>query len=312
MKVGAGVRRLLTGLLIVVAFGFLFATAAANWQDLETYDWEIDPLLVVGSLAAHVAVLVWGVIVWSRVLHCFPRADVGLSALMKIWFLSSAARYVPGKIWQFVAAAQLSRDAGFSAALMLTSLVIHTGFALLAAGVVAAATLPASTLGLETLPEWVPPVSALAIAVGFSHPAVLRFGVGLIPRALHRDVVGWDASWLDGLRLLALSVFSWIFYGGAFYLFVAALTPLEIGVMVPLTGVNALSFLAGYLVLLAPAGLGIREAAMTVLLSPYIPTGVAAAIAILSRIWTIAAEVLGAIPALLFSRQKRQQDPSSG
>lgn len=312
MKMGAGARRLLTGLLVVVAFGFLFATAARNWQDLQAYDWEIDPLLLALSIVAHVAVLAWGVLVWSRVVRCFPRSNVTVPMLMRIWFLSSAAKYIPGKIWQFVAAAQLSRDAGLPASLMLTSLVIHTGFAVLAAGAVAAATLPANLMGLGAIPQWIPILVAVAIAIALAHPAVLRFGVGLIPRALHRDVVAWEASWLDGIRLLTLSIASWIFYGGAFYLFVTALTPLEPGVMIPLTGVNALSFLAGYLVLLAPAGLGIREAAMTVLLSPFVPTGVAAVIAILSRLWTIAAEVVGAIPALIYSRRNRPEHTPPG
>ncbi|HET7274315.1 MAG TPA: lysylphosphatidylglycerol synthase domain-containing protein [Longimicrobiaceae bacterium] len=304
MKQGAGVRRLLTVVLVVVAFGFLVWTAAGNWQDLRTYEWQVDPVLLGLSLIAHVAVLVWGVLVWSRVLSCFPRVDVRIHQLLRIWFLSSAARYIPGKVWQFVAAAQLAKGAGLSAALLLTSLMVHTGFALLAAGVVAAATLPGATLGLGAFPWWAPLTVALIIAIALSHPAVLRALLGAIPRALHRDVVGWEGSWRDGVQLLVLSGMSWLFYGVAFYLFVASLTPLESGSLIPLTGVNALAFLAGYAVLLAPAGLGVREAAMTVLLSPFVPGGVGAVIAILSRLWTIAAELCGAIPALILGRSK--------
>ena len=86
--------------------------------------------------------------------------------------------------------------------------------------------------------------------------------------------------------------------GLAFALFVDAIVPLGWEAVLPLAGVNALSFLAGYLVFLAPAGLGAREGAMAVLLRPFAPAGVAAVVAMASRLWTVAAELLGALVIL--------------
>lgn len=292
MKARRLIGRLLAVALVVAAVVFLGRTIAGNADRLRAYDWSIDPALLAASLAAHVLVLAWGVVVWHRVLLHTTREPVALLPLQRIWFLSAIARYIPGKIWQFVAAAQLANRAGLGSAAVLTSMAIQIGFTLLAAIIVSAATLPIPA-------AW--PVGRSLIAVVtivgaclLAHPAVLRTALALIPRALHRDVLAWTGRWADGLVLLALSVVSWLLYGVAFWLFVAALVDLPIGALLPLAGVNALSFLAGYIVFVVPAGLGVREAAMTALLGPLVPAYVGVVIAASSRLWTIAAELIGA------------------
>ena len=284
--------RLLAIALVGAAVVFLGRTIARNADALRDFDWSVRPGLLALSVVAHLLVLSWGVVVWQRVLQHTTTAPAGVPALLRIWYLSASARYIPGKIWQFVAAAQLAGRAGLSSAAVLTSMAIQIGFTLLAAVLVSAATLP--------LPDSWPvgrPLLVAATTIGallFSHPLVLRTAIGLIPRALHRDVVAWRGGWADGVVLLALSVVSWLLYGGAFWLFVSALVDLPARALLPLAGVNALSFLAGYVVLIAPAGLGAREVAMTALLAPLVPTYVAAVVAILSRLWTIATELIGA------------------
>ena len=294
--------RLFAVALVGAACVFLGLTIARNADALRQFDWRIDPLLLVGSLLAHLLVLAWGVVVWHRVLMHTTPEPVSLGALQHIWFVSGIARYIPGKIWQFVAAAQLAGRAGLSGAAVLTSMAIQIGFTLLAALLVSAATLPIPEswsldrvvlLGLGTLG-----------AVLLSHPLVLRAALGVLPRALHREVVAWTGSWADGVVLLALSIVSWLLYGAAFWLFVSALIDTPATALLPLAGVNALSFLAGYIVFVAPAGLGAREGAMTVLLAPLVPTYVAAVVAILSRLWTVAAELAGAGLASLLARSR--------
>jgi hypothetical protein len=299
-----GWRRVLTPALVAAALAFLVWTAVGHWQQLRAYEWHVEPGRFALSLAAHVAVLVWGVFVWSRVLAVFAGARPRFPELVRIWFLSSAARYVPGMVWQFVAAAQLARDAGIAGGMLLTSLLVHTGFSVLSAGVVSAVVLPAATFGRDAVPAWWPVLVALA-AVLAVHPRVLRTALRVVPRRLRGGDEPWRGSWLDGLLILGLSVVTWLFYGAAYWLFVTSLTPLRAGSLAPLVGVNALSFVAGFVVLFAPAGLGVRETTMTVLLGPLVPAGVAAVIALLSRLWTVAAEIIGAIPAVLTLRRAR-------
>jgi glycosyltransferase 2 family protein len=309
IKVGRW-RGLLGALLIAAAAVFLGLTIARHWQQVEAFEWDVRWLLLATSIVALTLVLAWGIVIWKLVVNHFDHPPIPLRALLQIWFLSNLARYVPGKVWQFVGAAELARREGLSRAVILTSMVVHVGFSLLSAAVVSVL-----VLWPTGLPEGVPVAGLVALALAslfLVHPAVLNFGLTLVSRTLRRDVLRWGGGWGDGLLLLALSVVSWILYGAAFTLFLYSVAGVGGGALLPLAGVNALSFLVGYMVLLPPAGLGAREGVMALLLRPYAPAAVAAVLAILARLWTIAAELLGALAVLALARARRRSVQGTG
>ena len=292
-------RRIVGALLVIATAWWLGRLIADNWAELRRFDWRVDAGLLVASVAAHVAVLAWGVWVWSRVLRHFEHPPVRLGALQRIWFLSNLARYVPGKVFQFVAVAQLSRTAGLSGAVLLTSILVHTGITLLSSVVVAAWTITGGIVeGVD--PRW-PALIATAGAVLGVHPRFLNRLLAIIPRLLKKDVIRWNAGWETGIALLALSIVNWLLYGAAFHLFVASLIDLPWRTMPQMAGVNALSFFLGYASPL-PGGGGLREVSMAELLQPYMQQGVAAVISLAARLWTIAAELLGGGLVLLLVR----------
>jgi glycosyltransferase 2 family protein len=295
--------RLVATALILAAGWFLADAIVDNWRALVEFEWQVAPALLLASIAAHVGVLAWGVWVWGRVQRCFAGQPIPQRVLLRIWFLSNLARYIPGKVFQFVAVAHLGRAAGLGSSVLLASLLVHTGVTLLAATVLAG-----YTLGSLLLP-WAPSalVGSLAalISILLVHPLPLNAALATLGRLTRRDVLGWRGRWIDGVVLLAFSLFSWLLYGVAYYLFLVSLTPLPIGTLPMLSGVNALSFVAGYLAIVTPGGLGVREAAMTALLLPLLPRSVAAVLAIASRLWTIAAEITGGVLALVLARRSR-------
>jgi uncharacterized membrane protein YbhN (UPF0104 family) len=298
VRISPAWKKAATALLVAVAAWFLFRTIERNWRQVRGYPWHVDPLLLVASLAALVAVLAWGVFVWSQVLRRFEHPPVRLPTLQRIWFLSNLARYIPGSVFQLVTAAQLSRSAGLSAAVLLTSLLVHTALSMLSAVVVSAWTLAPGLF--PTLPApWIAAGVTVA-AVGVMHPRLLNGVLGFFPRLLKREVIAWTGSWADGVVLLGLAVVSWALYGGAYYLFVRSLTPLSPSALPVMVGVNALSFVAGLLSPL-PGGVGVREAAMQQLLLPLLPAGVAGVISIAARLWSVAAELIGGALVLAFT-----------
>jgi len=293
-------KKVAGALIVAAAAYFLFRTIEGNWRQIRDYPWHVDPLLLGASIAALVGMLAWGVFVWSRVLTRFEHPPVRLSTLWRIWFLSNLARYIPGSVFALVTAAQLSRGAGLSAAVMLTSLLVHTSLTLVAAVVVSAWTLGPGLF--PALPvRWIA-AGVTAAAVAIVHPRVLNAIIGAIPRLLKRAVIGWNGSWLDGILVLVLGSVSWSIYGVAYYLFVRSLAPAVPASAIPvLTGVNALAFVAGVLTPL-PGGIGAREAAMQRLLLPLLPAGVAGVISVAARLWSVAAELIGGALVLAFTR----------
>lgn len=294
-------RRVAGALLVAATAWWLGRLIADNWTELRRFDWRADPALLAGSVAAHVAVLAFGVWVWSRVLRHFEHPPVRLGTLQRIWFLSNLARYVPGKVFQFLAVAQLGRGAGLSGAVLLTAMLVHTGITLASAVVVAAWTLTGGIVrGVD--PLW-PALVVSAGALLAVHPAFLNRLLAIIPRLLKKDVIRWNARWVDGMALLALAIVNWLLYGAAFHLFMASLADVPWRLMPQMAGVNALSFFLGYASPL-PGGAGLREVSMAELLQPYLQNGVAAVMSLAARLWTIAAELLGGGLALLLVRRR--------
>jgi glycosyltransferase 2 family protein len=285
-------RRLLTLGVVAAAFGFLYHTAAANWAELRAHEWRVHGGLLAASLAAHVLVLAFGVWIWSRVLGHLGYEGGRFPPLLRVWAVANVARYIPGGVWQFVAAAQLARGVGVPGMLALTSMLVHVLLSLLAAATVSALVLPLGALLPGVPADWLVRAGLLAVAVVAVHPRVINGALRLVPRFLHRDVMVWRATWAQGVGLLALANLSWAAYGVAYTLFVGALTPVSPAAVLPFTAVNALSFAAGAVAVPAPGGLGVKEAAMTLLLTPHLPAGVAAVVSLAARLWSIAAEVL--------------------
>jgi uncharacterized membrane protein YbhN (UPF0104 family) len=302
MKAAPLAKKAAAALIVAAAALFLVRAVVRNWRQVRAYPWHVDPLLLAGSVVALVGVLAWGVWVWGRVLSRFEHSPVGNGTLQRIWFLSNLARYIPGAVFQFVTAAGLSRSAGLSAAVMLTSLLVHTGMSLLSAIVVSSWTLTAPLF--PALPWTAVVAIGVVVTLGATlvvHPRFLNGALGIIPRLLKKDVIRWNGSWADGIGLLGLAIVSWALYGAAYWLFLRALTPISAARLPMLSGVNALSFAAGYVTPI-PGGLGVREWAMKALLLPVLPSGVAALVAVAARLWNIAAEVIGGALVLALTR----------
>lgn len=297
MKPHPWARRLLTAALVGAAFAFLGREIVRNAEQLTRFRWQVQPALLLLSVALLSLVLFWGVVVWRMVIRGFGM-EVPLRALARAWFLANLSRYIPGVVWQFVSLAQLGPSVGLTPAATITTLLAHVGFSLLAAGALGAWLLPTSFAG-EFAPlllalRWMSPLALVLV-----HPAVIRLALRATARATRRPGLEWRGRWRDGLGLLVVSALSWALYGIAFHLFLGSFVPLPLSALPAVMATNALAFIVGYLVVIAPGGLGFKEGAIALLLAGLVPPAVAASLAIASRLWTIAAEVA---PAAFLAR----------
>jgi len=300
-------RRLISFLLIAAAFAFLAREIVRNFDAVREFDWQLRPAVLALSLVALMVVLAAGVAFWALVLRSFG-VRIPLLPLARTWFLANLSRYIPGVVWQFVSLAQFSGAAGLTPVLSITSLLVQMGFMLLSAAGIGVIVLPLSPLGdayplLRDL-RWLAPLALLGV-----HPAVIRAMVGVLARVSRRTTVEWRGSWRMGLVLLLLATLLWLAYGLAFFFFLRAFVPLPPTLLPAVTAIHAFAFLVGYLAFFAPAGLGFKDAALTLLLAGLLPTSVAASLAVLARLWSIAGE---AIPALFLLPRSGPSFPSPG
>ena len=292
--------RWLTVAVLAVVGGFFVATLAARWNDVISLNWRLEPGLFV--LATVLLALSYGLVAWLWGVALHRAAGTRVTAGARIWFLSNLARYVPGNIWSYVGAVELARREGVA---RRTTLAVMALTQVLSVGVAVAAGLPVlvaerARLGRPAL------LGALVVAAGAALAALFRRQLLDLAR---RRLPGFDPADLTpsaGTVVLLVAGYAlyWAVTGLAFAALVASLYPLAPGDVPVVVAAFAAAYAAGFLALLTPAGLGVREGVLVVALAPVLPAGPALVVAILSRLWMMLVEAAGAAIAHLVARRR--------
>lgn len=302
--------RVLTIVKIVVgvaAVALLVAGVASQWDEvtaaLARLDAPTTAVAVVATLVALVAnMFSWRAVMQALGLHTTRRAAAS------IFFVGQLGKYLPGGVWSIAAQAELGRAHGLargpSAVAALTSMVI---------GIVGAAVVGVLGLVLSS-PDglrqyWWLAVLALVGLVSLAPPVLGRL-VGLAWRLLRRPTVEVRPTWAGIGRSLAWSVGMWVAYGVQATVVLQAFGATSRLLWVTATAAYATAWLVGFLVLVAPAGLGAREGVLLVLLAGVTTTGGALGLAVLSRaLMTLGDVLLAGLGLALEARRRRRAAP---
>jgi hypothetical protein len=290
--------RLLGTVAQVVALGagvwFLLRTAARSWGTVALAD--LRPLwtpILFGSLLT-AATYVFAVFVWAASLRWWGQRPPFLRAA-RIWFVSNLARFIPGMVWQLAGLAAMARAAGISAAATTGGSLLQQIVLLLTGLVVTALWAPA------LLGQWATPGVMIAVAIAGllvfvgGLPAALPRAGQLLGRLLRRPV-SWPAPSRASLALYVFSMcIPWVAYGVSFWLFGRGLLGPRAPEFALAVGSFVASYVAGLIVVFAPGGLVVREAALVATLGPAIGGGPALVLALASRLWLLVVELLTAL-----------------
>ena len=220
------------------------------------------------------------------------KRDCGtdLSAL-RVFLLSQVGKYVPGSVWPVLAQAEFARDHGVTRARAMTGSIVA-----MLVGVVTAAVVGLIGVAI-TVPDaiatywWIAPVAVALVAL--LTPPVLRRVVALAFRVTKRTE---EPAHVSGRALVASagwSVLMWLLLGVQAWLLLREIAPGPESTLVLATGAFALAWLVGFLVVIAPAGAGAREAALVVLLGSVATGPQALSLALVSRFLMTAADAIG-------------------
>ena len=320
-------KRLAQALVVVVALFYLARLATRHSAELGQVRLTIAyaPLLA-ASLLTLAGYLV-NVLVWVGSLRWWDQ-HIGLVAALRIWFLSNLARFIPGVVWQFAGLTGMSYSAGLSPIAATGALLLQQ------AGLLCTGLVVALLLAPSFIPAWAAGLSDSTKAGRAAHaaaswardmPLSLRILLGaaaftimvlLLPRTVGAAARLWEQTtgksiavqrltWRRTIAYLAALTTPWILYGAAFWLFGRAL----LGSEAPGLGIAAAAFVtsyvAGIIVVIAPAGLGIRELVLYSALAPVVGARNALLLSLLARVWLVAVEVVGALVVLSLPRPAR-------
>ncbi|MAP62557.1 MAG: hypothetical protein CMH34_02165 [Microbacterium sp.] len=298
-------KRILRACFLAVALGLLAWALVATWDEVLAALKQLTWAAVLVAFFSCVVALGLNAMSWRAVMHAVGlRAHV--SEAFRVFFLSQVGKYVPGSIWPVVAQAEFARDHGVSRARAMTGSIVAMIVGVVTSGIIGAVGLVLSVPGAVGQYWWALVVAVLLACLLF--PAVLDRLVSMAFRLTRRP----DAPVRIGARpLLASAAWSaamWLVLGVQAWVLLREMAPGTTFVLA--AGAFAFAWLVGFLVVIAPAGVGAREAALILALSTVADPGEALSFALISRfVMTLAdAAGFGVGVAIGGSRLRRDAD----
>jgi len=306
---GPGPRRGFLGLVTavmgskLVRWGFVAVTVAigayavaSQWSHVRSALASLGFLPVAGALVAVLAALVAAMQVW-RVLLAALGSPLPARPAARIMFIGQLGKYLPGSIWPVLAQMELGneyrvpRHRSASASVLTMLLTVLTGLltALVALPFVAGSTNYAWAL-----------LAAPALLV-LLVPRVLNAVLNRVLRLAKRPPLEVELTGRAMAGALAWSFVSWVCYGVQIWILVLALgAPAGKGFLLAL---GAFAWTVGFLVVIAPAGAGVRDVLLALTLGLVIGHGAALAIALVSRVLLTIGDLVTAGLAAAFTRR---------
>jgi len=314
-----GLRILQVGLTVVITWFILDRVGVdlARLRELNTAEWRPRPGFFLSSCVVLVLGYLWSASMWGRLVRDLGGPSLPLWASVRVFMVANLGRYVPGKVWQIAGLAYLAKREGVQASVATGAAILGQGIAMLAAALVGVATLFGPNEIWREM-GWV----GLAAGIGV---AVSIVAVVVTPPVFRRVITFW--FWLTrtdppdsglgsgnaGLRWLAFYVVNWGIYAAAFWLLYLSFG--EWRAFLQVGPAFAAAYVAGYIAVFAPAGAGIREGVLVVLLQAIMAREAAVVLAVLARFWTTAVEVIPAVLlAVLWRRSQEagERPPETG
>jgi uncharacterized membrane protein YbhN (UPF0104 family) len=283
-------RSLAVVAILAVVFFFLGRSLLRNWRQIPFEQLEFNCRYLVLSAACVSAYFLCCALGWQRSLSVYG-CKLKLVHSLEIIATSQLGKYVPGKVWFALSRMYLARLLGVPERVSLVSMILETVFLLMTGGMIAV--LAAGTPWIESLPARVL-LAILVVLVGFVviHPRVFGRGVCFLMRRLKKESVEMKLTYGGMLTLLVVYCMCWLFSGLGFFLLVRSFFDLRAGDWFLFVGVFAAAWIVGFLSVVTPSGLGIREAVMTFLLSFSMPLSMAIVVSLVARVWATLAELI--------------------
>src|ERR1700741_2049030 len=244
--------------------------------------------------------------VWK---HCLAAlgSQVSSSAARQIFFPAQVGKYLPGKVWPFLAQIRFAKEHGVPGSLALLSgsvfLVVHT-----VTSVLVGALLLISQPDLVGKFGWAGAFIPLSLLV--LHPKLINWLARKL--AARSGVEPPVLRWKNLVQPVLWMVPAWVAYGAAGYLLAAPFTDSVLQLLVVCTRAVALGWLVGMVVFIAPAGVGAREAVLILALTPLLGVAAATTVSLLLRVGHTLADIVLALRYGLVRARRLKQEPAAG
>lgn len=294
--------------LVVVIVALAVASLIAQRADLETAAVEIEPTALLLALAFAMMSLGSSGLAWRALLSSRERpvtVRVGLS----FFLFSQLGKYLPGGLGPAIAQASLADDFEISRVAAAQAYLVFAAQTVVLGVIIGAATLPFSQASLLSDYWWV--FAGTVVVVPLLHPALMHRALTTVAARLRPSVTINRMTNRAAATSAAWTGLTWLFLGLHAATIASAFEPFGVGLLLLTIGGYCFAWVAGFMILFLPAGLGAREVILVAALSTSMSVSNATVVAVASRVLvTLADLIIGLIAAsqLGFDRRARQRN----
>lgn len=287
-------RALVSALLVAVAAAAFGWALAGRWPEILRHLREQDPAVVLAALLVALLGVYLSFLLWRGTLAALG-SPLPVRPASRVFFITQLGKYLPGAVWPVVAQMRLGRELGVPRQRMGLAFLLTLGLSTQVGVLVGVAALPAllraegavALLGLLAVP----------LLVLLLVPRVINRLLDTGLRLLRRPGLDRPLGGRDVLRGVGAALVFWLVYGGHVWVLAVGMGADPLPALPVAIGGFAIAFSLGPLLVVLPAGAGVREAVLVVLLSGVLTTSEATAVALTSRGVLMACDGLLALAA---------------
>jgi len=303
-------RFVLGAAVILAALFVLYGRLSVDWRELGRLKPQVNVLWVVISyvilLTLHFPL---GAVCWRFILRGLGERLPVFRCLV-IMTITQVGKYAPGKVWFTLGRMSLAKREGIPEAKTLVSVAIEIGFALLAALVLLALAVLSQVVQGAGFEWYVYALFGLIpVCLVILYPPVFNRLLRLGLTRLKRPVFEIKLSYLQLLALTGLYMLDWFVQGVASFILIRSFYAVPLARLPILVGAYAVAWICGFIVLVVPAGIGVKE-----LVYGAVTKGTLGAFSNLSgvveRVWMTSSELLMALICLPFLRRRKTAEPA--
>jgi glycosyltransferase 2 family protein len=265
-------------------FAFLVLTVVGQWSDIQEKGVHFHVAWLIPALPVLLVFFVLNALGWDLILR-FLGYRLGAGRAQVAWGQPLLARYVPGSVLYVLGRVLLSERAGVPRRLTLASVVYEQALQATSALIVSVYFL-IDHPDLQGQPLRWGILALIPLALFLLHPRVFGPLANRVLRAFGRDPLPSTMSLRGVVAVLVVYTLNWAVIALGLYCVARSVSAISTSDIMVVGAAQAFGYLAALATLVAPAGLGIRDAAFAWALKPAVPGNsfaVASLIAIVVR-----------------------------
>lgn len=237
------------------------------------------------SFTAYIGYLYLRSLSWFLIINSIA-SKLSLRDGLRIWFLGESTRFLPLKAWPFASRVYLAYKKNVPKSKTLVSLSLEVGLLLVVTFLISIPSIKFSSQQIIFSSNHLIVLSLILLLVIIS-ALFLKRKIVYFTSQLYKfpkKIINWKF-----LLAIVFQIVAWLMFGSGTYFLIANFSHADPWVLISAV---IFAWLIGYLSFITPTGLGAREGALIVLLSPFLTIGQSTLVAFTSRLLLIFLEVV--------------------